>query len=212
MPDARRTGDGKVKLEHIPLKGSVLQLQPFAPDLKEEVRAAVDCDPETWAIMPVNPMGDGFDLYWSAACGAPYGERMAYAIRRRSDNRVIGMSTFYTSLVSQGGVSIGTSFIRPSVRGGAANPEAKLLMLDHAFKCGAVRVQFSVDTRNERSQAAVAKLGATREGVLRRDRLTWTGYIRDTVVFSILDQEWPELKARLQARVEGLIKADLTKL
>lgn len=212
MPDARRTRDGKVKLEHIPLKGSVLQLQPFAPDLKEEVRAAVDCDPETWAIMPVNPMGDGFDLYWSAACGAPPGERMAYAIRRRSDNRVIGMSTFYTSLVGQGGVSIGTSFIHPSVRGGAANPAAKLLMLDHAFKCGAVRVQFSVDTRNERSQAAVAKLGATREGVLRRDRLTWTGYIRDTVVFSILDQEWPELKARLQARVEGLIKADLTKL
>ena len=58
----------------------------------------------------------------------------------------------------------------------------------------------------------VAKLGAVREGVLRRDRLTWTGYIRDTVVFSIVDHEWPELKARLQARVASLIKADLTKL
>jgi N-acetyltransferase len=201
-----------VKLEHIPLEGSLLLLQPFAPELKAEVRAAVDCDPETWAIMPVNPMDDGFDLYWSAACGAPPGERMAYAIRRRRDHRVIGMSTYYTSLVSQGGVSIGTSFIHPSARGGAANPEAKLLMLDHAFKCGAVRVQFSVDTRNQRSQAAVAKLGATREGVLRRDRLTWTGYIRDTVVFSILDHEWPELKARLQARVERLIAAGLTKV
>lgn len=199
-----------MKLEHIPLTGRFLRLQPFAPGLKEEVRSAVDCDPDTWAIMPVNPMGDGFDVYWSAACGAAPGERMAYAIRRCSDNRVIGMSTYYTSLVSQGGVSIGTSFIHPSVRGGPANPEAKLLMLDHAFGCGAVRVQFSVDTRNKRSQAAVAKLGATREGVLRRDRLTWTGYIRDTVVFSILDQEWPQLKARLQARVASLIKADLT--
>ena len=67
-------------------------------------------------------------------------------------------------------------------------------------------VCFKVDTRNRRSQAAVAKLGAVREGVLRRDRLTWTGYIRDTVVFSILDHEWPELKARLQQHVQSLIE------
>ena len=201
-----------MKLEYIPLTGRFLSLQPFAPDLKEGVRAAVDCDPDTWAIMPVNPMGDGFDVYWSAACGAPPDQRMAYAIRRCSDGRVIGMSTYYTELAGQGGVSIGTSFLHPSVRGGPANPEAKLLMLDHAFGCGAVRVQFKVDTRNARSQAAVAKLGAVREGVLRRDRLTWTGYIRDTVVFSILDHEWPQLKARLQARVAGLIAADLTKV
>jgi RimJ/RimL family protein N-acetyltransferase len=196
-----------VKLDHIPLAGKFLRLQPFAPEIKEEVRSAVDCDPDTWAIMPVNPMGDGFDAYWSAACGAPPGERMAYAIRRRSDDRVIGMSTYYTELLSQRGVSIGTSFLHPSVRGGPANPEAKLLMLDHAFGCGAVRVQFKVDTRNRRSQAAMAKLGAIREGVLRRDRLTWTGYIRDTVVFSILDHEWPPLKPQLQRRVENLLAA-----
>jgi N-acetyltransferase len=202
-----RNGDCGVKLEYIPLTGKFLRLQPFAPELKAEVRAAVDCDPETWAIMPVNPMGDGFDAYWSAACGAPPGQRMAYAIRRCSDDRVIGMSTYYTELLSQRGVSIGTSFLHPSVRGGPANPEAKLLMLDHAFGCGAVRVQFKVDTRNRRSQAAVAKLGAVREGVLRRDRLTWTGYIRDTVVFSILDHEWPPLKAQLQKRVDILLAA-----
>lgn len=196
-----------MKLDHIPLAGKFLRLQPFAPEIKEEVRSAVDCDPDTWAIMPVNPMGDGFDAYWSAACGAPPGERMAYAIRRRSDDRVIGMSTYYTELLSQRGVSIGTSFLHPSVRGGPANPEAKLLMLDHAFGCGAVRVQFKVDTRNRRSQAAMAKLGAIREGVLRRDRLTWTGYIRDTVVFSILDHEWPPLKPQLQRRVENLLAA-----
>jgi len=197
-----------MRLQYVPLAGRFLRLQPFAPDLKAEVRAAVDCDPDTWAIMPVNPMGDGFDAYWSAACGAPLGERMAYAIRRCSDDRVIGMSTYYTGLQSQGGVEIGTSFLHPDVRGSAANPEAKLLMLDHAFDCGAVRVQFRVDTRNQRSQAAVAKLGAVREGVLRQDRLTWTGYIRDTVVYSILAREWPPLKARLESRVESLIKAD----
>ena len=85
-----------MKLEYISLTGTFLRLQPFAPELKAEVRSAVDCDPDAWAIMPTNPMGDGFDAYWSAACGAPPGERMAYAIRRRSDDRVIGMSTYYT--------------------------------------------------------------------------------------------------------------------
>jgi RimJ/RimL family protein N-acetyltransferase len=65
-------------------------------------------------------------------------------------------------------------------------------------------VQFKVDSRNERSQAAVAKLGAVREGVLRRDRRTWTGHIRDTVVFSILDDEWPALRLRLEQRLAEL--------
>jgi N-acetyltransferase len=64
-----------------------------------------------------------------------------------------------------------------------------------------VRVQFRVDTRNLRSQAAVLKLGAVKEGVLRRDRLTWTGYIRDTAYFSILADEWPEVKRRLAERL-----------
>jgi N-acetyltransferase len=181
-----------------------VRLEPFAPLLKEEVRAAVDCDPETWAIMSLNPMGPRFEEYWSAACGAPLTERMAYAIRRCADGRVVGMSSYYTGLAGQGGIEIGTSFLHPDVRGGAANPEAKLLMLDHAFAAGAARVQFRVDTRNRRSQAAVAKLGAVREGVLRRDRLTWTGYIRDTVYFSIVDHEWPAVKARLQQRLAAL--------
>jgi N-acetyltransferase len=155
-----------------PLEGRFVRLEPFAPELKSEVRAAIDCDPETWAIMPTNPMGERFEEYWSVACSAPLTERMAYAIRRLSDRRVVGMSSYYTGLAGQGGVEIGASFLHPDVRGGTVNPEAKLLMLDHAFASGAVRVQFKVDTRNQRSQAAVAKLGAVKEGILRRDRLT----------------------------------------
>jgi RimJ/RimL family protein N-acetyltransferase len=192
-----------MKLEFRPLEGRFLQLEPFLPELKAEVRAAIDCDPETWAIMPTNPTGEGFESYWAAACGAPRAERMAYAIRRRSDERVIGISSYYTTLMDQGGVEIGMTFLHPDVRGGIANPQAKLLMLGHAFDSGAVRMQFKVDTRNKRSQAAVTKLGAVREGVLRRDRLTWNGYLRDTVVYSILDREWPEIKARLEQRQGG---------
>jgi RimJ/RimL family protein N-acetyltransferase len=87
------------------------------------------------------------------------------------------------------------------------NPESKLLMLSEAFGAGALRVQFSVDTRNARSQAAVAKLGATREGTVRRHLVTWTGHKRDTALFSIIETEWPEvergLKARLQRQQQG---------
>lgn len=184
-----------------------MRLEPFAPALKESVRSAVDCDPETWAIMATCPLGDRFEEYWSSACNAPASERMPYAIRRLADGLVVGVSSFYLSLASQGGVEIGSSFLQPDARGGAVNPEAKLLMLSHAFAAGAVRVQFRVDTRNQCSQAAVAKLGAVREGVLRRDRLTWNSYLRDTVFFSILDSEWPGVKLRLEERLASFSPA-----
>jgi RimJ/RimL family protein N-acetyltransferase len=193
-----------MKLDSTVLEGRFVRLEPFSAGLKEEVRRAIDCDPDTWAIMPVNPMGAGFEEFWAQACGAPSSERLVFAIRGRSDSRVVGMSSFYTALAGQGGVEIGTTFLHPTVRAGKVNPEAKLLMLDHAFRSGAVRVQFRVDTRNTRSQAAVAKLGAVREGVLRKDRLTWSGFIRDTAVFSILDTEWPAVRAGLERRLGPL--------
>jgi RimJ/RimL family protein N-acetyltransferase len=184
-----------------PLQGRFVRLEPITAAHKNDVRAAVDCDPETWSIMLVNPIGAGFDEFWSATCDAPVSERMAYAIRRLADGRVVGTSAYFTASAKHGGVEIGATFLSPDARASTVNPETKLLMLGHAFASGAVRVQFKVDTRNERSQAAVTKLGAVREGVLRRDRRTWTGHIRDTVVFSILDREWPEVRTRLEQRL-----------
>lgn len=184
-----------------PLEGRFVRLEPFAPEPKAEIRSALDCDPDSWAIMPVNPMGAGFEEFWSTRCGARRDQPMAYAIRLVSNGRVVGISNYDMTMANQGGIEIGGTFLHPDVRKSYVNPEAKLLMLDHAFSSGAVRVQFSVDSRNKRSQAAVAKLGAVREGVLRRNRMTWTGYIRDTVVFSILDHEWPAVRDRLQRRI-----------
>jgi RimJ/RimL family protein N-acetyltransferase len=184
-----------------PLEGRFVRMEPLRPEHKEEIRAAIDCDPASWSIMLVNPVGAGFEEYWSASCGASPTERLPYAIRRLSDGRVVGTSTYFMLSAKQGGVEIGATFLRPDVRASPVNPEAKILMLGHAFDCGAVRVQFKVDIRNERSQAAVAKLGAVKEGVLRRDTRTWTGHIRDTVVFSILDSEWPAVRLRLQQRL-----------
>ena len=84
------------------------------------------------------------------------------------------------------------------------NPESKLLMLGQAFAAGMNVVQFRVDALNLRSRAAVSKLGAHQDGILRQDRITWTGRVRDTVMFSILRGEWPEVKARLEARLDAL--------
>ncbi len=188
----------------LPVEGRLVRIEPLRPEHKEDVRAAIDCDPAAWSILLVNPMGAGFEEYWSANCGAQTTERLPYVIRRLSDGQLVGVSTYFTARAKHGGVEIGATFLRPDVRASFVNPETKLLMLGHAFNAGAVRVQFTIDARNERSQAAVAKLGAVREGILRRDTRTWTGHIRDTVVFSILDSEWPAVKLRLEQRLAKL--------
>jgi len=104
--------------------------------------------------MVVNPMGARFEEYWSASIGVPRTERMPYAIRRLSDGRVVGTSAYVMASAKHGGVEIGGTFLNPDVRAGAVNPESKILMLGHAFESGAVRVQFKIDSRNTRSQAA----------------------------------------------------------
>ena len=127
-----------------PMEGRYVRMEPLVPQQREEIRAAIDCDPASWSIMLVNPVGAGFEEFWSASCGAPLTERMPYAIRRLSDGQLVGMSTYFMALAKHGGVEIGATFLRPDVRASAVNPEAKLLMLGHAFDSGAVRVQFKV--------------------------------------------------------------------
>ena len=186
-------------IPHPPLQGRFVRLEPFTPALKDEVRAAMDCDPETWAIMSSNAMGEQFEAWWSEAEG-----RLAYALRRLADGRVVGSSSYMTLRPEHRGLEIGSTFIQPDARGGPVNPESKRLLLAHAFDSGVVRVEFMVDVRNQRSQAAVRKLGARLEGVLRRHKITWTGHVRDTAVFSITDQDWPAVRAALDERLAAL--------
>src|SRR3546814_11930807 len=117
------------------------------------------------------------------------GHWLAYAVRDLDSGTVVGTSSFLNIKPERCCVEIGATFLHPSVRSGYVNPDAKKLMLAHAFASGARRVELLTDLRNAWSQAAIAKLGAIREGVLRRDRKTWTGHIRDTAVFSITRTE-----------------------
>lgn len=189
------------------LQGRFVRMEPLKHELKEEVRAAVDCDPESWLVRGSNPTGSGFDAFWSDICGAPESKLMAYAIRRTSDGRVVGTSSYFTAMAKHGGVEIGATFLHPEARGVAVNPDVKLLMLGHAFQSGIVRAEFKVDARNSRSQAGLVKLGAVKEGVLRRNYLTWNGHVSDIAIFSILDSEWPEVRDRLEQRLAGLEKS-----
>ena len=105
---------------------------------------------------------------------------------------------------------IGWTAYDPRVWGTAVNPEAKLLLLGLAFESGFNRVKIQADALNDRSRAAIAKLGATFEGIVRRDRPRADGTWRDSAVFSILSDEWPEVKARLEARLESAKPIDLS--
>jgi N-acetyltransferase len=134
--------------------------------------------------------------------------RTAYAIRLVSDGdlgaagTLVGTSSLLEADVQNESIHLGSTLYGRSWWGTQVNPEAKLLLLRHCFEdCGFGRVKIQTDALNTRSQAAIAKLGAQREGVLRRHTRREDGTFRDTVVFSILREEWPQVRAGLQARL-----------
>jgi RimJ/RimL family protein N-acetyltransferase len=109
-----------------------------------------------------------------------------------SGGRLAGMSCYIGIEPKRGVLEIGNTYYVPLLRGAGLNRVVKDLMIGRAIECGFRRIEFRVDSRNARSQAAMAKLGAVREGVIRAERITWTGHVRDTILFSILAGEWPK--------------------
>lgn len=191
-----------MRLDPSVLTGRFVRLERFAPALEAEVRRALDVDHEAWALMSTAADGPHFDGWWAQALAdAAAGRRIPFAVRRLDSGEVVGTTSFLEMRPSHRSVEIGATFIRPDQRSGPVNPEGKRLLFAHAFEAGAVRVELVVDTRNQRSQAAVLKLGATKEGVLRKHKTTWTGFVRDSAIFSVTDDEWPAVRAGLQARL-----------
>ncbi len=134
--------------------------------------------------------------------------RTAYAVRLAADGdlgpagTLVGTSSLLEAHLGNDSIHLGSTLYGRRWWGTSVNPEAKLLLLTHCFEdCGYGRVKIQTDALNTRSQAAIARLGAQREGVLRRDTRREDGTFRDTVVFSILIDEWPAVKAGLQARL-----------
>lgn len=185
-----------------PLGNAWVRCEPLDEALREEVRAAISGDEAAWSIMVSNGHGAAFDAWFDQrvshmqAGGGP-----AYAVRRLSTGRIVGTSSLHDLVPAHRRVELGSTVYHPDARGTEVNPASKRLLLDHAFASGIVRVEIITDAVNARSQAAIARLGAVREGVLRRHKITWTGRVRDTVMFAITDADWPGVRDRLDARL-----------
>ncbi|RZT76951.1 nitroimidazol reductase NimA-like FMN-containing flavoprotein (pyridoxamine 5'-phosphate oxidase superfamily) [Micromonospora violae] len=188
----------------VPLHGDHVRLEPLNLNHTDELHAAT-ADPEVWRHLSVAPptAPDGTAAVIATALAAQHrGERVAWVQRCAATGAVVGSTSYYEIDPERRAVAIGHTFLgRPWWRTGI-NTEAKLLLLGRAFDdLGAVRVAWHTDIRNVRSQAAIERLGATREGVLRMHRQRPDGSWRDTVQYAMTVDEWPTAQARLRERL-----------
>jgi RimJ/RimL family protein N-acetyltransferase len=170
-----------------PMAGEGCRAELFEDRHRAALKAACAEDPEIWQIYANNFGPDGFDESIDRYVSNPNNRTFALF----DGEELAGMSSFLGIDDGRQVLEIGGTYYRPKLRGTGFNRRVKDMMLERAFDCGIRRVEFRVDFRNGRSQAAMKKLGAVREGVLRADRITWTGHVRDTVLFAILKDEWP---------------------
>lgn len=185
------------------MTGKWVRLEPLAEEHREPLRLAAG-DDRIWDHMTILARGAGFDEWFDAAIRQHReNKRVPWAVRRIADEVLIGSTSFLDPLPEHKRVEIGATWYRPDTWATTVNPECKLLLMTHAFETlGWNRVQYVTDIRNERSQAAIAKLGAKREGVMRSHMITRGGRIRDSVVFAITKDEWPQVKEGLLTRLD----------
>lgn len=181
-----------------------VRLRPFVPEADgAELYALAERAPEIFRLWSFRGPGDWVGGWLSSIRKRTDDATMiAFAVTRTDDGAFLGITSFLDPSEINKSVEIGMTCYAPEAQGTPVNPSAKRLLMGYAFETwGARRVQYQVDNRNERSKAAVLKLGARREGVLRNHRTLPDGFVRDTAFFSILDTEWPEVKAGLDARI-----------
>jgi RimJ/RimL family protein N-acetyltransferase len=185
----------------VTLRGRRVRLEPLRVEHASDLIALAE--PAIFAFFG-GPPGD----YEPATLNRYFEDRIAatdwvpFAIVLQVNDRVVGTTTYMDIHPEARGLEIGSTWIGREYQGTFVNPENKYLLLRYAFEeLGAVRVQLKTDLRNIQSQRAIEKLGARREGILRKHMILSTGYIRDTVMYSIIDDEWPEVKAKIEGRL-----------
>jgi RimJ/RimL family protein N-acetyltransferase len=169
------------------MTGAACRAEPFREEHRETLRAACAEDLDIWPIYAWSFDPERFDETLDRVTSRPGNQLFALF----DADAFAGMSAYLGIDAERQVLEIGNTYYRPAFRGTGFNERIKDMMLRRAFACGIRRVEFRVDSRNRRSQAAMAKIGGVREGVLRADRITWTGHVRDTVLYSILADEWP---------------------
>ncbi|MGZ8298186.1 MAG: GNAT family N-acetyltransferase [Allosphingosinicella sp.] len=169
-----------------PMREDDLSLEPMAEPHRQALKAACAQDGDIWTLYATSYDPERFDESFDLIRARPNWRCFSIFL----GDELAGMSCYIGIDAERGALEIGNTYYVPKLRGTGFNRRVKDLMLARAFGCGVRRVEFRVDARNGRSQAAMAKYGGVREGVLRQDRITWTGHVRDTVLFSILADEW----------------------
>lgn len=190
-----------MKVEPITLSGQIVRLEPLRFDHAEALWRHAD-DPDIWRYMPYGRVDTPDKL---RALIADLLERQAratdlcFTVFYQATNEPIGMTRYLAIDLKNRNLEIGGTWYGRAYRGTKVNLESKFLLLRHAFEqLGCVRVQLKADVRNVRSQRAIERLGAIREGVLRKHMILPDGHARSSVIYSILDEEWPAVKTHLQ--------------
>ena len=188
------------------LEGLHVRLEPLAERHRAEMRSrAAEAGAETfrWFINDGIAEPAAFDRWFDAALeGSRRGSEVTWATFRRNDGRLVGSTRYLDIRGAHRALEIGNTWLVPDARRTAVNTEAKFLQLCHAFDgLGAVRVQLKTDARNETSRRAITRLGCVLEGVLRNYQTRDDGFVRDTVIFSLVATEWPAARALLEARI-----------
>ena len=187
------------------LEGSVVRLEPLRLEHAELFWDIAKNDLEDifrWIPYSMRTRDDFRKLIDKALQEQERGESVVFATVERKSGQTIGSTRFMNIDRANRRVEIGSTWITPAWQRTAVNTEAKYLMLRHAFeewKC--IRVELKTDALNQKSRSAILRIGAKEEGTLRRHLITWTGRVRDTVYFSILDDEWPAVRAKFEEKL-----------
>lgn len=187
--------------EAIALENAHVALEPLSERHRAPLRAA-GADPDLWRFAIRNLNNVDFDDWFDSRLAASQKDDATFAIYDKAERAYCGSSSFIDHDAANKRIEVGWTWYRRSAWGGVVNPASKHALFSDAFgRLGLNRVQLKVDARNERSQAAVLRLGAVKEGVLRRHVVMPDGRLRDSVIFSVIREEWPQVEARLAERL-----------
>lgn len=185
------------------LEGSVVRLEPLSLDhLPGLISVGLDADIWRWMPVAIQTPGDMRTYVETALEGRDSGREMPFATVEVASGRVIGGTRYLNIEPAHRRLEIGYTWLAPAWQRTAANTEQKLLMLGHAFNdLGALRVEFKTDSLNEKSRTALLGIGATEEGTMRNHMITQGGRRRHSVYFSVVEEDWPQVRQHLEARI-----------
>ena len=190
------------------LTGHHIRLEPLRVELAEGLWPCAD-EPEIWRYMPygdVNTVDKLRSVIDDLLGRQARGTDVCFAVFDIATDTPIGMTRYMTIEPVNRSLEIGGTWYGKPYRRTAANTESKYLLFQHAFETlGCIRVQIKTDLRNERSQRAIERLGAVREGVLRKTMIMPNGFQRSSVMYSIIDDEWPAVKTRLESKLSNRV-------